>query len=46
MLVVPEGTDEYQRWLYEYNAAGLKTKETCYNKRKQMLGRVEYAYNK
>ena len=39
-------TDEYQRWVYQYNDAGLKTKETAFNKRKQMLGRIEYAYDK
>ena len=44
MLVVPEGTDDYQKWIYEYNDAGLKIKETCLNKRKQILGRVEYVY--
>jgi hypothetical protein len=46
MLVVPEGTDDYQRWVYEYNAAGLKTKETCFNKRRQILGRIEYVYGR
>lgn len=44
MMVVPEGSDNYQKWLYEYNEQGLKIKETCYNKRKQMLGRIEYKY--
>jgi hypothetical protein len=44
MLVVPEGTDDYQKWIYEYNDDGLKIKETCLNKRKQILGRVEYVY--
>lgn len=44
MLVVPEGTDDYQKWVYEYNEAGLKVKETALNKRKQILGRVEYEY--
>lgn len=44
MIVVPEGTDEYQTWVYEYNPAGLKTKETAFNKRKQILGRVEFLY--
>ncbi|HRE50413.1 MAG TPA: hypothetical protein PK339_03265 [Flavitalea sp.] len=44
MMVVPEGSDNYQKWIYEYNEQGLKTKETCYNKRKQMLGRIEYKY--
>ncbi len=46
MIVVPEGSDDYQRWVYEYDERGLKTKETCFNKRKQMLGRIEYAYSK
>lgn len=46
MLVVPEGSDDYQRWVYEYNAAGLKSKETCYNKRRQVLGRIEYVYGR
>lgn len=44
MLVVPEGSDNYEKWLYEYNAAGLKTKETALNKHKQILGRIEYKY--
>jgi YD repeat-containing protein len=44
MMVVPEGSDNYQRWYYEYGQDGLKTKETCYDKRKQMLGRIEYQY--
>ncbi len=45
MMIIPEGTDDYQKWLYEYNAGGLKTKETAYNKRRQMLGRMEYRYS-
>jgi hypothetical protein len=44
MIVVPEGTDDYQKWVYEYNAAGLKIRETALNKRRQVLGRVEYQY--
>jgi hypothetical protein len=44
MLVVPEGTDDYQKWIYEYNDADLKIKETCLNKRRQIMGRVEYQY--
>lgn len=46
MIVVPEGSDDYQRWIYEYDERGLKVKETCFNKRKQMLGRIEYSYSK
>jgi YD repeat-containing protein len=45
MMVVPEGSDNYQKWYYEYGQRGLKIKETCYDKRKQMLGRIEYEYN-
>jgi YD repeat-containing protein len=44
MLVVPEGSSDYQRWQYTYNDAGLKIKETCMNKRKQIVGRIEYVY--
>jgi len=44
MLVVPEGSNDYQKWLYEYNDKGLKVKEVCYNKRKELQGRVDYQY--
>lgn len=44
MMVVPEGSSDYQKWYYEYNK-GLKTKETAFNKRKQLLGRIEYRYD-
>lgn len=44
MLVVPEGTDNYQKWVYEYNQAGLKIKETAFNKKRQVLGKIEYLY--
>lgn len=44
MLVVPEGSNDYQKWLYEYNDKGLKTKESCYNKKKELQGRIEYSY--
>ena len=46
MLVVPEGSNDYQKWLYEYDDKGLKTKESCFNKKKELLGRIEYSYNK
>lgn len=45
MMVVPEGSDNYQKWYYQYDQRGLKIKETCFNKRKQVLGRVEYEYH-
>jgi len=44
MLVVGEGGSDYQKWLYQYDARGLKLKESCYNRQKQLLGRVEYTY--
>jgi hypothetical protein len=44
MLVVPEGSDDYQKWIYEYNERNQKVKETCINKRKQIVGRVEFQY--
>jgi YD repeat-containing protein len=45
MLVVPEeGNPDYQKWLYEYNEKGLKIKEACFNKRRELLGRIEYQY--
>jgi YD repeat-containing protein len=45
MMIVPEGSDNYQKWYYQYDQRGLKMKETCYDKRKQMLGRIEYEYD-
>lgn len=44
MLVVQEGTDDYQKWLYEYNEDGLRVRETCLNKRKQLMGKIGYEY--
>jgi len=44
MMVVPEGSSDYQKWYYEYNR-GLKSRETAFNKKKQLLGRIEYHYN-
>ncbi len=44
MLLVPEGTNEYQRWYYDYDARGLKIRERAFNKQQQLLGKVEYSY--
>jgi hypothetical protein len=46
MMVVPEGSDDYQKWYYSYNDDGLKVKEVGYNKRKQLMGTIEYSYSK
>ncbi len=44
MLVVPPGGTDYQRWMYNYDERGLKTRETVYNKNRQAMGIVEYRY--
>jgi hypothetical protein len=45
MLMVPErGSAEYQKWLYEYDDKGLKTKESCFNRHKELMGMIQYAY--
>jgi len=45
MVVVPEGSTDYQRWVYNYNDKGLRVQETCFNKQKQVLGKILYQYN-
>ena len=45
MIMVPEGSDDYQKWHYTYNDAGLKIKEQCFNKKRQLLGSIEYQYD-
>ena len=44
MIVVPEGSADYQTWKYIYNQQGLKEKDVCYNKQKQMVAAIEYTY--
>jgi hypothetical protein len=43
-LVVQEGGLDYQKWIYEYNDQGLKSTESCFNKKRELLGRVVYQY--
>jgi YD repeat-containing protein len=44
-LIVPEeGNSFYQKWYYVYDDKGLKVKDFCYNKEKELLGSVEYRY--
>ena len=45
MLVVPESSNDYQKWIYGYNEKGLKIKESCFNKRNELLGKIEYQYS-
>ena len=44
MLTVQSGTSNYLVWKYEYNEKGLKDKESCYNKQKQLQGYLNYRY--
>lgn len=44
MIIVPEGSADYQTWKYLYNPQGLKEKDICYNKQKQLVASVEYRY--
>jgi hypothetical protein len=45
MLFLPPGTGEYQKWLYEYYDNGLEKMESCFNKRNELLGKIEYQYD-
>jgi YD repeat-containing protein len=45
MLYVQEGSNDYQKWYYEYNEKGLKRNDVCFNKKKELLGKVEYEYS-
>ena len=38
MLFVPEGSNDYDKWIYEYDDKKLRTKETCFSKQKELLG--------
>lgn len=35
----------YLIWRYQYNSNGLKTKEACFDKDKQLTGKIEYVYS-
>lgn len=45
MLVVPDGSNDYLKWLYDYNEKGLKVKESCISRQKELLGKIEYQYS-
>lgn len=44
MTQVTNGGSNYLVWTYTYNDKGLKETEVCYNKQKQLVGRIEYGY--
>lgn len=45
MMIIPEGSTDYQKWYYKYDDTGLKLADFCYNKRNELLGKVEYNYS-
>jgi YD repeat-containing protein len=44
MLTVPEDSNGYQKWMYDYNDKGLRSREACYSKQRELLGKIEYQY--
>lgn len=45
MLVVVEGSSDYQKWYYSYDEDGLKILDACYSKTKVLIGKIEYQYD-
>ncbi len=45
MLFVQPRSSDYQKWVYTYNSFGLKEGETCYDKKKQVVVKINYTYN-
>lgn len=44
MISVQSGSSDYVTWRYQYNEQGLKIKESCFSKQKQLMGYVMYRY--
>lgn len=44
MLSVQAGSSNYYIWRYRYNEKGLKERENCFDKQKQLMGYVTYRY--
>jgi hypothetical protein len=44
MMTVPQNSSNYTIWRYTYDEKGLKIKESCYNKQKQLMGYITYRY--
>lgn len=45
MVQVLAAGKNYNTWRYSYLENGLKQKETCYDKQKQLVGTIEYTYS-
>lgn len=41
---IQQNSSSYLVWHYEYNSNALKQKETCFDKQKRLVGRIEYTY--
>jgi len=44
MTQVPANSSNYTTWKYVYTDSGLKKEEVCYDKQKNVIGKIEYAY--
>ena len=44
MLLIPEGSNQYERWYYDYDTRGLKIRERVFDKQQKLMGKVEYVY--
>jgi YD repeat-containing protein len=44
MLFVPPSTTDYQKWMYQYAENGLRSSEVCYDKKKQLVVKINYKY--
>lgn len=44
LVQIQNANGSYLTWKYAYAPTGLKTKEFCYNKKKELLARIEYSY--
>jgi hypothetical protein len=44
MTMVPEGSNAYEQWFYQYLPNGLRRMELVYNKQQQLMGKVAYEY--
>jgi hypothetical protein len=44
-LMVPAGSTDYQKWIFTYNSNGLKASETCYDKKRQVVVKINYTYS-
>jgi YD repeat-containing protein len=45
MLFVPSGSTDYQKWIYSYKPNGLKESDICYDKKRQVVVKINYAYS-